>query len=177
MRGLDPSQMSPAFIEANRALLEAAGVIPKTLPPPEPVPAPPTPQEPPKETGKATRRRYSHSPEKKLQADCRNGLLLRGYVELTNTNAAEHAADAKGWFGHLSKPQGNAFMPDLFIFDARMRNCLMVELKTNNVYQVGQKEMITSGNWELATDYVGFSKILQVWEQKLLYGAGTGQRE
>ncbi len=174
MRGLDPSQMSPAFIEANRTLLEAAGIVPKTLPvsPPPPPVEPPKPE--PKAEGKPPKRRYSHSPEKRLQADCRNGLLLRGYVELTNTNAAEHAADAKGWFGHLSKPQGNAFMPDLFVFDARQRHCLMVELKTNNVYQVGQKEMIASGNWELATDYTGFIEILEKWEKKLIYGAGIG---
>lgn len=174
MRGLDPSQMSPSFIEANRALLEAAGIVPKTLPQ-EPLPPPPV-MERPEEGGATRKRRYSHSPEKQLQADCRNGLLLRGYVELTHTNAAEHAADAKGWFGHLAKPQGNPIMPDIFVFDARMGNCLMVELKTNNVYQVGQREMLDAGNWELATSYGEFIALLEKWEKKLLPGAGAGRR-
>lgn len=174
MRGLDPSQLSPDFIEANRPLLEAAGIIPRTLPQ-EPVPPPP-PMERPAEGKAPQKRRFSHSPEKKLQADCRNGLLLRGYVELTHTNAAEHAADAKGWFGHLAKPQGNPIMPDLFVFDARMNRCLMVELKTNNVFQVGQKEMLEAGNWEIATSYGEFVTILENWEKKLLPGAGSGRR-
>ena len=101
---------------------------------------------------------------------------MRGYVELTHTNAAEHAADAKGWFGHLAKPQGNPIMPDLFVFDARMNRCLMVELKTNNVFQVGQKEMLEAGNWEIATSYGEFVTILENWEKKLLPGAGSGRR-
>jgi len=175
MKGLDPSRLSPDFIEANRTLLEAAGIIPPAA---TPTPKPEAAPEPPKAQsadGKP-KRRYSHSPEKKLQADCRNGLLRRGYVELTHTNAAERAADAKGWFGHLAKPQGNPIMPDIFVFDARMERCLMVELKTNNVYQVGQREMLDAGNWELATEYGEFVALLEKWEKNLLPGAGTGRR-
>ena len=104
--------------------------------------------------------------EKELQRLCENGLNQRGYVNLTNTNAAQFAAtNAVGWYGHLPKPQGNAFMPDLFIFDAKMARCLMVELKTHNVFQVGQKEMVQVRAWWLATTYDEFISQLEAWEE------------
>lgn len=176
MGTLNIGNLSPEFIELNRGILEAAGFIrPGEYQIPEPAPAAP-PEETPK-PGPKRKRRYDNSAEAKLQSACRNGLMLRGYVELTPTNLAERAADARGWFGHMVKPQGNPIMPDLFIFDARQKRCLMVELKTHNVYQVGQKEMIDTGNWELATRYGEFVKILDRWEQNLLPGTGTGKRE
>ena len=174
MSGLNLENLSPDFVRLNRKLLEAQGILPK-LPEPEPTPPPCPVPEAPKPAKKKTR--YGKDPEKKLQADCRNLLIQRGYLELTPTNLAQHAADARGWFGHMVKPQANPIMPDLFIFDARQKRCLMVELKTHNVYQVGQKEMIDAGNWELATDYAEFVKILSQWEKKLLPGTGTGERE
>lgn len=178
--GLIFKNMSSDFIERNRAILEAAGV---ELPPPpspqepEPPTAPIAAQTPPPAPGQKRKVHYKKDPEKQLQNTCRCLLIHRGYVEMTPTNLAERAADAHGWFGHIVKPQGNPIMPDLFIFDAHQNHCLMVELKTHNVYQVGQKEMIEAGNWELATDYSEFLKILGDWEKKLLPGTGTGARE
>ena len=87
--------------------------------------------------------------EKDLQNICNNYLLLNGYQLLTNDRAEKHATnkEIKGWYGHLGKAKMNPFMPDLFIFNRDMSRCIMVELKTNNKYRVGQKEMIEAGIW------------------------------
>lgn len=174
MSGLNLENLSPDFVRLNRRLLEAQGILPK-LPEPEPPPPPRPVPEAPKPAKKKTR--YGKDPEKKLQADCRNLLIQRGYLELTPTNLAQHAADARGWFGHMVKPQANPIMPDLFIFDPSQTRCLMVELKTHNVYQVGQREMIDAGRWQLATDWREFEKILDCWEKNQLPGRESGARE
>lgn len=174
MSGLNLENLSPDFVRLNRRLLEAQGILPK-LPEPEPTPPPCPVPESPKPAKKKTR--YGKDPEKKLQADCRNLLIQRGYLELTPTNLAQHAADARGWFGHMVKPQANPIMPDLFIFDPSQTRCLMVELKTHNVWQVGQKEMVEAGRWRLATDWQGFCEIMDCWEKNQLPGRGIGARE
>lgn len=177
--GLKLENLSPDFVRLNRDLLERAGLLDKLpQPKPEPTPPPPCPVPEPQPAPASKRKvRYGKDPEKKLQADCRNLLIHRGYVELTPTNLAQRAADAHGWFGHMVKPQGNPIMPDLFVFDASQRRCLMVELKTHNVYQVGQKEMIDAGCWKLATDAKGFLEILENWEKFQLPGREIGARE
>ena len=178
--GLKLENLSPDFVRLNRELLERAGLLDKlpTPPPaPEPEPLPCPAPAPAKETAPKRKVRYGKDPEKKLQNDCRNLLIHRGYVELTPTNLAERAADAFGWFGHLVKPQGNPIMPDLFIFDAKQERCLMVELKTHNVYQVGQKEMIEAGCWKLATAAADFLEIVENWEKNPLPGRESGARE
>lgn len=104
--------------------------------------------------------------EKELQRLCQNGLNQRGYVSLTGENAARCAStNAVGWYGHLGNPQKNPLMPDLFIFNAPMMRCLMVELKTHNVFQVGQKEMIEGRAWWMASTYEEFILQLGAWEE------------
>lgn len=104
--------------------------------------------------------------EKELQRLCQNGLNQRGYVSLTGDNAARCAKDnAVGWYGHLGNPQKNPLMADLFIFNAPMTRCLMVELKTHNVFQVGQKEMIECGAWALVTSYEDFVAKVAAFEK------------
>ena len=104
--------------------------------------------------------------EKELQRLCQNGLNQRGYVSLTGDNAARCANDnAVGWYGHLQKPMGNSFMPDLFIFNAAMTRCLMVELKTPNVFQAGQREMCERAAWKLVTSYEDFVAKVAAFEK------------
>lgn len=103
--------------------------------------------------------------EKELQAICRQWLMQRGYIELTGANAEIHApVNTVGWFGHLAKPRGNAFMPDLFIFNPPMTHCLMVELKVRKVYQPGQREMINADVWREVTTWHEFRAVLENFE-------------
>jgi hypothetical protein len=99
--------------------------------------------------------------EKKLQALCECQLEHWGYLRLMAGTAGRATV---GYFGHLAKPIGNPLMADLFIFDLRGR-CLMVELKTRNVYQDGQREMIQAGFWKQANNFSEFVQIVKTWEQ------------
>lgn len=97
--------------------------------------------------------------EKKFQAMCECQLEQWGYYRLTASTAGR---GDRGYFGHLAKPIGNPLMPDLFIFGLDGR-CLMVEIKTRNVYQPGQREMIEAGFWKLATTFSEFVQIVMEW--------------
>lgn len=151
--GLNPDKVSKSFIELNPHLFGENGIAPiqptQTL-----------------DLSKMPAKKADVKAEKQLQTLCQNGLNQRGYISLTNTNAAQFAGkDIAGWYGHLPKPQGNAFMPDLFIFNRAMTRCLMIELKTHNVFQVGQKEMIESGAWALVTSYDDFVAKVAAFEK------------
>lgn len=98
--------------------------------------------------------------EKQFQALCECQLEQWGYYRLTASTAGR---GERGYFGHLAKPIGNPLMPDLFIFGLDGR-CLLIELKTRNVYQTGQKEMIDAGFWKLATTFSEFVQIVKDWE-------------
>ncbi len=151
--GIHAEKVSKSFIELNPHLFGEKGIAPL-----------PTTQM--LDLSKLSATKADVKAERQLQTLCQNGLNQRGYISLTNTNAAQFAsANPAGWYGHLPKPQGNAFMPDLFIFDAGMTRCLMVELKTHNVFQVGQKEMIQAGAWVLVTSYDDFVAKVAAFEQ------------
>ena len=100
-------------------------------------------------------------PEDELQRQCEAFLESHGFKRL----AAKHAAaPANGWFGHLHKPEGNPFLPDLMIFhEPNDRPALMVELKTRNHFQHGQREMIERGAWTLCWSFVEFVSAFTRW--------------
>ena len=54
-------------------------------------------------------------------------------------------------------------MADLFIYDLHER-CLRIELKVNNVWQPGQKEMADTGFWKVAWTFEEFKALLFKWE-------------
>jgi len=108
--------------------------------------------------------------EKELQAACEAWLSNMGYLRLTAKNA-EIAFQLKlctqpksfnGWFGLLFRPQGNAFMPDLFIIDKACR-ILQVELKVKEKYGRGQREMIAMGYWKHASTLLEFEDHIYRW--------------
>jgi len=107
--------------------------------------------------------------EKELQQNCENWLhTCRGYLRFTATNAervakGEHVA---GWFGHLHKPKGNPFLPDLFIFNDICTRSLFVELKVRPVYQRGQREMIDNLVWTEVNTFEQFIDVVTAWEVK-----------
>lgn len=105
--------------------------------------------------------------EDELQEDCEAFLDSRGFKRL----AAKHAgAYATGWYGHLHKAKGNPFLPDLFIVhEPNDRPPLMVELKTSDRFQPGQREMIERGAWTLCRSFVEFVAAFDQW----LRGEGT----
>ena len=108
--------------------------------------------------------------EKQLQFDCENWLSLRGYVRMTAANAEAVAAPVPsrvlGWYGHLRNTKGDVLlMADLFVVDERMRECLMVELKTHNTYQPGQREMIRAACWRECRSLDQFEGMIEEWEQ------------
>lgn len=99
--------------------------------------------------------------EKKLTNLCRSQLEHWGYLYLLPGTAGRSKV---GYYGHLYNTQKNVLMPDLFIFDLRGR-CLLIELKTRNVYQPGQREMIDAGFWKQANTFSEFVQIVKTWEQ------------
>jgi len=121
---------------------------------PAPAPEPAAPEPPTKLEIKA---------EKELQQTCENWLSLHGYVRMTAHNAAGPRPE-RGWFGHWFNSVRNPLMPDLAILDHAGR-CLLVELKTRDVYQPGQREMIDAGFWRLAWTFEEFEQILREWTQ------------
>lgn len=154
--GINLEKVSTAFLQLNADKLGALGLT-----------VPPKPAEQNKlDLSRLPATKADVKAEKELQRICQNGLNQRGYVSLTGDNAARCAKDnAVGWYGHLPKPQGNAFMPDLFIFNASMTRCLMVELKTHNVFQTGQREMCERGAWALVTSYEDFVAKVAAFEK------------
>ena len=101
--------------------------------------------------------------EADLQEACESYLIRRGYLRLTASNA-ECGASPRGWFGHWPKCQGNPLMPDLLVLNSNMTSCLMVELKTRNVWQPGQREMVDAGDWSVAFSVEMFAKTIEGWE-------------
>jgi hypothetical protein len=106
----------------------------------------------------------AYADEKALQARCEQWLELRGYRRLTPANAVRSGEPA-GWFGHLSKPKGNAFMPDVFILH-RARPPLLVELKVREDFRPGQLQMIERGDWRLARSLEDFASLVEAWESE-----------
>ena len=96
-----------------------------------------------------------------LQRKCESYLESRGFKRLVAKNAS---ALAKGWFGHLNKPEGNPFLPDLVIFhQPNDRPALMVELKTTKRFQPGQEAMIERGAWTLCWSFAEFVQRFNAW--------------
>ena len=99
--------------------------------------------------------KHSEAVTPRNEADIQRGveswLTLRGYYRLTAGAAkAAHCEDAnpqRGWFGHWVNNRRNPLMPDVAVFSADMRRCLMIELKAHKRYQDGQREMIDLGAW------------------------------
>ena len=107
--------------------------------------------------------------EKHLQSVCEGLLTARGYRRMTAEEAVrsrQPEAFTAGWYSHLHKPVGNPLHPDLLIFDPKMERCLAVELKTRNVYQPGQSEMIQSGAWVVCFSFEEFIVVLDEWGKK-----------
>ncbi len=99
--------------------------------------------------------------EDELQRKCESCLESRGFKRMTAKNAAAYVT---GWFGHLHKPEGNPFLPDLIIFhEPNDRPALLVELKTKDQFQPGQREMIGRGAWTLCWSYAEFVNALDCW--------------
>ena len=99
--------------------------------------------------------------ESELQRKCESYLESRGCKRLTAKNAP---ALATGWFGHLNKPEGNPFLPDLVIFhEPNDRPALLVELKTVDRFQPGQREMINRGAWTLCWSFAEFARVFNEW--------------
>lgn len=105
----------------------------------------------------------TYSVERKLQEDCEKWLAVIGYVRLTAENAMA-AKNPRGWFGHLSQPKGNAFMPDIFILNKG--RALLVELKVREDYRPGQKAMLARGEWKKATNLNEFCGLVKEWEKQ-----------
>lgn len=99
--------------------------------------------------------------EGELQRQCEAFLESRDFKRL----AAKHAAQpAAGWFGHLQKAKGNPFLPDLIVFhEPNDRPALLVELKTSDRFQPGQREMIERGAWTLCRSFVEFVAAFTQW--------------
>jgi hypothetical protein len=104
--------------------------------------------------------------ERTLQGKCEAVLVEKGYKRLSPINCAEDSKGVSGWFGHLFEARKNPLMPDLFIFDAKMRRCLMVELKVKDIYQCGQQEMILRGCWVECRSAKEFRNIMEAWEME-----------
>jgi len=103
--------------------------------------------------------------EKELQTVSEQWLHHRGYINLSASNAVRQLpALPRGWFGHMYKPVGNPFMPDLFIFNPLMDRCLMIELKVRDVFQPGQREMFEAGAWELCWTFAEVETVVVKWE-------------
>jgi hypothetical protein len=106
--------------------------------------------------------------EKDLQTICENWLTQHGYVRLTADNAVRENKDRtpgfRGWFGHLNKPKGNPFLPDLMLFDRRGWY-LFIELKVRDVWQKGQKEMTMMMDWSVAWNFADFERMVLDWEE------------
>jgi hypothetical protein len=145
-RPITAYDLPPAFRLANKELLGAsAGILPLT-------------------EADVKAEMEPESNERGLQHRCEAILKERGYDRLTPINCAESRVGRAGWFGHLFEPRRNPVMSDLFIFDLRMRRCLMVELKVKDKYQIGQEEMIQRGAWKEARTAGEFDRILTEWE-------------
>lgn len=107
--------------------------------------------------------------EKELQRQCEGWLVQRGYRRMTAEEAVVVAKDStgvKGWFFHMARPIGNPLCPDLIVFTLDMTECVAVELKVQDVYQVGQREMIDTGSWELAKSFESFLRCVEEWENR-----------
>ena len=127
--------------------------------------------------------KFDKSEESKLLGLCKNWLQLQRYYDLTANNANTIRAkldanpeptyggsnaglfDYRGWYGHLVNCEKNSLMPDLFIFNENMSECLMVELKTHNKYQAGQKAMISLA-WVECRSIEEFIDTLEKWEKR-----------
>jgi hypothetical protein len=102
--------------------------------------------------------------ESKLQHKCEAYMESRGFHRLTARNAKE---EARGWFGHLHKPEGNPFLPDLMVFhEPNNRPALLLELKTVDHFQPGQREMIERGAWTLCWSFAEFVGVFEAWLKK-----------
>ena len=99
--------------------------------------------------------------EAELQSQCESYLDSRGFKRLAAKNATAYAT---GWYGHLHKAKGNPFLPDLFIVhEPNDRPPLMVELKTADRFQSGQREMVERGAWTLCRSFVEFVAAFTQW--------------
>lgn len=99
--------------------------------------------------------------EDELQRKCESFLDSRGFKRLTAKNAPVYAI---GWYGHLHKAKGNPFLPDLIIFhEPNDRPALLVELKTKDHFQPGQREMIERGAWSLCWSFAEFVSAFNGW--------------
>lgn len=153
MRSISPDDLPAAFRARNRAALGSlAGILPITA---DDVQAELTPS------------------EKTVQGKCESMLIEMGYVRLTPINCAGDCNGVRGWFGHLFEPRKNPLMPDLFIFDDKMRRCLMIELKIKDIYKCGQQEMILRGAWKECRSATELRNIIGCWEVERI-GIGAG---
>lgn len=109
--------------------------------------------------------------EKALQAACEGLLRQWGYRPSTApesfASVKPDATPVKGWYIHLWNCRDNPLLPDLQIFDAEMRACIMIELKVVSIYQPGQLEFIKSGSWIECRDVPSFIEVVKGWENHL----------
>lgn len=105
--------------------------------------------------------------EKVLQAAVESMLDRRRYLRMTPANYGLALGDksVRGFFGHWPKCKGNPSMADLLVVDvANARPPLLIELKTKNVFQPGQKEAIALGLWKLAWTAKEAEELVVKWE-------------
>ena len=109
--------------------------------------------------------------EKDFQGEAERFLRSKGYHRLTPTilsglsGPSATVFNVRGFFGHWFESQRNAFMPDLLVIAyPNTRPALMLELKTRNKFQPGQKQAITLGLWRLAWSMDDVKRIVEQWE-------------
>jgi len=155
----DLSGYNPAFLERNRAILEAEGLA--ELPG-----MPVDPSKPPVADVRS---------ESALQKLCESWLTRRGYLRLTPVNAEKVAQEIlndptavdkhPGWFGHWTQNQRNPLTADLVIHEfLNKRGALHIELKVNERYQPGQEALCAIGFWVLCKTFEHFTDALDAWE-------------
>ena len=104
--------------------------------------------------------------EPALQKQCENFLDSLGYKRMTAVNAQKTHYFTAGWYGHMHEAERNPLMPDLWIFaEPNNRPPLLVELKVRNVYQPGQREMITRGMWIECRTLAEFAETVLNWNK------------
>ena len=107
--------------------------------------------------------------ERTLQQQVERHLVEHGYIRMTAKNAelarAGHVHGLRGWYVHLNQPRGNCFLPDIVVFD--MNGCvLLVELKRQNRYRPGQREMLEMGQWLECRTLQQFADTLAAWAER-----------
>jgi len=153
------SDLPDKFKERNRGILEREGLASGVGMPMDPT--------------KATKQDIRN--EKDLQKVCEQWLTSHDYCRLTASEAMrideivniklKETPGIKGFFGHWVNNERNPLMSDLAIFSyPDPRPPLLVELKVNDIWQPGQREMVRLGFWHVCWTPEEFIVLHRKWE-------------